>query len=52
MWWRVLIAIIVIFVVLSIIGAILSALKWLFGVAILVLIGGLIVGAIGRSKQP
>lgn len=51
MWWSVLIAVIVIFIVISIIGAILSALKWLFGVAILLLIGGLIVGALGRSRR-
>lgn len=49
--WRLLVALIVIFVVISILGAILDALRWLLGVAVVVAIGALIVGALGRSQS-
>ena len=50
MLWRVLIALVVIFVVISILGALLDAARWLLGVAVLIAIGALVVGALGRSR--
>lgn len=51
MLWRVLIALIVIFVVVSILGFVLDALRWLLGVAVLVAVVAIVVGALGRSKR-
>lgn len=50
MWWRVLGVLVVLFLVISILGFLLDALRWLLGVAVIVAIGALVVGAFGRSQ--
>ena len=49
--WRVVVALIVLFVVVSALGLVLSALRWLLGVAVIVAIIAAVLGAVGRSKN-
>lgn len=49
--WRVVGALIVLFVVVAILGLVLRALRWLLGVAILIAIVAAVIGALGRSRD-
>ncbi|MGH3521712.1 MAG: hypothetical protein ACRDU4_02525 [Mycobacterium sp.] len=49
--WRVVVALIVLFLVVSILGAVLSALRWLLGVGVLIALVAALFGAAARSKK-
>lgn len=49
--WRVVGALVVLFVVVAILGLVLRALRWLLGVAILIAIVAAVIGALGRSRD-
>ena len=49
--WRVVGALIVLFVVVAILGLVLRALRWLLGVAILIAIVAALIGALGKSRD-
>ncbi len=49
--WRIVGALVVLFVVLSILGLVLRALRWLLGVAVVIAIVAAVLGSIGRSRR-
>ncbi len=49
--WRIVGVLLVIFVIVTILGFIISALRWLLGVAVVIAIIAAIVGALGRSRE-
>ncbi|HVL28437.1 MAG TPA: hypothetical protein VM390_09845 [Acidimicrobiales bacterium] len=49
--WRVVGALLVLFVILSIVGLLLRALRWLLGVALIVAIIAAVIGAMGKSRE-
>lgn len=48
---RVVIALVVLFLVVSIVGMIIDALRWLLGVAVIAGLAALAVGALGRTPS-
>lgn len=49
--WRVVGVLIVIFVIVTILGFVLSALRWLLGVAVVIAIIAAVLGALSRSRD-
>jgi hypothetical protein len=49
--WRIVGALVVLFVVLAILGLVLKALRWLVGVAIVLAIIAAVLAALGRSRN-
>ncbi len=49
--WRIVVALVIAFLVLSILGLVLSALRWLLGVAVVIAILAAIFGSLARSKE-
>ncbi len=49
--WRIVVALVVLFLVVSILGLALRALRWLLGVAIVIAIIAAVLGALGRSRD-
>ncbi|MFP5318260.1 MAG: hypothetical protein ACLGI2_08190 [Acidimicrobiia bacterium] len=49
--WRVVGALVVLFVVVSIIGLLLRALRWLLGVAVVIAVIAAVIGALAKSKD-
>ncbi|MDQ4098835.1 MAG: hypothetical protein M3144_13330 [Actinomycetota bacterium] len=49
--WRVVVALLVLFVVISILGLVLRALRWLLGVAIVIAIIAAVLGALTRRRE-
>lgn len=49
--WRVVGALIVLFLVVAVLGLLLRALRWLLGVAIVIAIVAAVIGALGRSRN-
>ncbi len=49
--WRIVGALVVLFIVVAILGLVLRALRWLLGVAIVIAIIAAVVGALARSRD-
>ncbi len=49
--WKVVGALVVLFIVVAILGLVLRALRWLLGVAIVIAIIAAVVGALGRNRS-